>query len=182
MSTVDTSLAALSGIAGVASLFAAWRERWPRRIAVSAGWGLLVLSCVLWVRAAGAEFGLVYAPLGIALCGWLAVGLTAEPRRGAPERAPAYAALGRPDRRSLARHVLLFVYVVPLAGLASILASVTLAHRLPWEPANALVAGILMMPLLWGLAAYWIVAASRPLRPALALAACAALCAAYVYG
>ena len=179
------SLAVLCNAAGVGSLYASWRQYWPRRLALPAGWLLLGLSSIFWLRAAGAEFGTVYALLCTGCCAWLAVALNYETRRRWPRQArPRLQQVlpVLPDSHGLWRHLALFLGVVPLAGYATILLSVTLAHLLPWADADALVAGILLMPVLWGLASFWLCADSQPLRPALTLVACALLCSMYVYG
>lgn len=175
-------LALASGVAGMLCLYGSWRGWWRRPLALSCGWALLILSSWLWMAGQGVEFGIVYASLAISILAWLAVAANYEVRRRhktAPQRVEA---LVLPQGRSLWRHLLLFVGVVPLAGSAAILGSVMLAHMTGWQPVNAMVSGILLMPVLWGLGAWWVCADARLQRPLLALLLCTLLPAFYIYG
>ncbi|HHX83532.1 MAG TPA: hypothetical protein GX696_11205 [Pseudomonadaceae bacterium] len=175
-------LALASGAAGVLSLYGSWRGWWQRPLALSCGWALLLLSCWLWMASKGVELGIVYALLAISILAWLAVAANYETRRHHKTPPQRVEALVLPQGRSLGRHLLLFVGVVPLAGSAAILGSVMLVHMTGWQPVNAMVSGILLMPVLWGLGAWWVCADSRSQRPLLALLLCTLLPAFYIYG
>lgn len=179
---INLFLAALCSLCGVGGLYASWRGYWPRRLTVPGAWCLLVLSCVFWVRGLGAEFGSFYALISISLCAWLAVAFNYETRRLRPEKPRGPSRKVLPDSHSLTHNVMLFLFAVPLAGAAAILFSVWLVRLLPWADVNAMVLGIVLMPVFWGVASYWVCAAARPLRPALALTSCVLLCGTFIYG
>ncbi len=174
-------LAILLTTAGIAIIHGVWRRRLsPRRGVLAAGWLLLVLSATLWIYADGAEFGLVRALVFISLAAWAAVWINRRvrpPRRGEREQALAAPKPGR----GLVRNTALFVLGVPVAGAASALASVLLGHWLSVEPANRAAVAIVLLPLLWGCALYWVCADSKLSRPALGLVAGGVFSALFLY-
>lgn len=156
-------------------LYSAWR-----RLALSGGWVvtlswlLIAASLWAWSRAWGVEFGVSFALIAVSLLGGLLVLFNFEVRerklgRAAPTQAIAV------DPRSWGRHLFLFFVVVPLAGAASIFSTVLLCDLLPWHPTDKMVLAVLLVPVVWGLAAYWACADTRPARPTAALLLAAAL-------
>ncbi|MFV8783251.1 hypothetical protein ACNKU7_12590 [Microbulbifer sp. SA54] len=163
-------LASLLTSAGVLCLYGSWRNWSPLRPwGTPAGWGLLLASGFAWaLSAASIELGVCYALLALTAVAWLFVGINRERR---PERAQTVAAatVALPRLPAVAKQLLLLVAVVPLAGAAAMYASTALAAFLPWQQGNALVFAMLLAPVLWGCAAYWQCADSRPLRPAVTM-------------
>ncbi|MFC7335069.1 hypothetical protein [Rhodocista pekingensis] len=162
--------------AGVGLLYLCWRRR-PARAGwlVAAGWLLLAVSLLPWVRAAGAEFGTAYALLALTGAGWAGVLAAAElrrPRRQAAVAGGAEAAETGPGR-GVRRHLLLFVLAVPAAAAAAAVATVGLSRLLPWTVVDRMALSALLMPVVWGCAAYWVTADPRPLRPVLGMVAAA---------
>lgn len=179
---VDIFLAAFCDISGIGILYASWRGYWSRQFFVPMAWLLLGLSCVFWIRAVGAEFGIAYTFLTIAICAWFVVGFNFKIRSRQLEKPRVQALNLLPSNQAIVKNLLLFVLVVPLAGTSSIFLSVVLVHMLPLQDVNALVTGIVIMPVIWGLASYWACADTKPLRPGLALVFCGLFCALYIYG
>jgi len=165
-------LASLLSGAGLLGLYGSWRN-WNgfSRWGTPAGWGLLVVSAVVWARsAASVELGIGYALLALTAWGWLFVGHNRElrPLRNQPGTSglPA-ASVALPALPTLMKQLLLLVAAVPLAGAAALYFSTALVTFLPWQQGNALTLAMLLAPVLWGCLAYWQCADSRPLRPAL---------------
>lgn len=169
------------GATGVAGLYSSWR-RLPLSgpWVVSACWLLVLASLWAWSAGAGAEFGISFGLIGLSLLGWVAVLYNFELRERKGLRPTTTRAVSI-DARSWGRHGLLFLLAVPLAGAASILCTIWLCSLLPWHPTDKMVLAVLLVPVVWGLAAYWACADRRPLRPAGALAAAAALPALIIY-
>ena len=161
--------ALVAGI-GVLSLFAAWK-RWaantmPFKLV---GLGLLGASGWLFARAYGGEFGGVYFPLCVALLAWLLVCWQADPptaKRKTPRRRDRFP---RPSAPALSRQLARFVMVVPMTGAAIIPAAVWSSRWLPWQTADRLALVMVLAPALWGVAMFWALADSKPMRPAAAM-------------
>jgi hypothetical protein len=175
-------------VVGVSCLYGSWKKRiaggwWP----VMAGWILLALSISLWSRASGAEFGTTVAILAPALVAWVLACFNLElrqrrrNRRAKPNADDAPAPNAPVDPRSLTRHLLLFLVTVPLSGAAAIFASVALSTLLPWSDLSEMVLAMILLPILWGCAAYWATADAKPLRPTLAILAAGSAAAAFLY-
>ncbi|HKE93928.1 MAG TPA: hypothetical protein VKB34_06460, partial [Povalibacter sp.] len=83
--------------------------------------------------------------------------------------------------RSLLRHAGLLLVSVPLSAVAAALVSIAVAKWTPWTDLGEMVLAMILMPILWGCAAYWAIADSKMLRPAVSIAASALLSAALLY-
>lgn len=169
----------LSG-AGLLGLFGSWRN-WNRfrRLGTLLGWVLLFLAGVIWARsAASAELGISYALLALTAWAWIFVGYNRQLRPVRDTVLPV-ASVSLPALSAILKQLLLLVAAVPLAGAAAMVFSTAVATLLPLNQGNALVLAMLLAPLLWGCAAYWQCADSKPMRPAIThlilLAASAAL-------
>lgn len=178
---ISAAGATLLAATGIGCLYAAWRKslsgaRWP----VALGWLLLLLSGGLWIRASGVEFGVNYALLTIPLFAWLTVGINLEVRQGR-QRDQRAGQLIIPEGHTISRNVVLFVLAIPVAAVTSTFISIAAVQLLPWGSVDALVLAVLMAPVLWGIAMYWVCADPRPARPALCLILGGALCAALLY-
>lgn len=170
--TLFITFALLLAVAGLACLFSSWR-----RLAIAKGrpvtfigWLLLLLAVPFWRLALGLEFGLSYALLCSALLAWLTVFINYELRQGR-QREIASVTLQLPNGAALERHLLLFLLAVPLAGLASAFSTTAVMLLLPVQTGNALVATLLLLPIVWGAAACWVCADPKLQRPTLTLLA-----------
>jgi hypothetical protein len=170
---------ALGGV-GIFVLYASWRKFLRGRFAVPVGWSCLALSFLPWALASNVEFASVYGFLALGLGAWLAVAVNYEIRRRHDKPQPAAQAITL-DTHSVLQNIGLFCSAVFLAGVAALLLSVTVARLLPWSAVNALVLGVLLLPIFWGLGSYWACADDKPLRPVFALAVGSALCAAWLF-
>ncbi|MBI1181802.1 MAG: hypothetical protein GC201_14730 [Alphaproteobacteria bacterium] len=175
--TASEPVAVLAAVAlvaaGIACLHRSWRAPARRAGQVAAGWGLLAASVVFWVRAGGVEFGPAYGCLAAGLLALGAAATSAAPdKAGRRARRPA----GRLvlSLRPVPRHLLLFALAVPVAGVAAALASAAAVLALPWSGVNRMAAAVLLMPVLWGAAAYWVVADPGRYRPVAGLIAAGA--------
>lgn len=178
---LNVAIALAVALAGLGCLFGAWRRRIPARFRpVLVGWMLLALSGWFWVAGTGAEFGVSLVLIATSLVAWIYV-VANRQRRERRTRADTSAPKPVAERRRLADHAILLLLVVPLAAVASALVSVALSLALPVSEIDAMVTVLIVMPVLWGCAAYWAVADSRVLRPAAAMVLSAAVSAAVIY-
>jgi hypothetical protein len=173
-------------VAGVACLFGSWNGATTRKAWINGlGWMLLTISVIAWSIASGAEFGTTLALSVPGVIAWIFALQSAELReqrvRTRKPLVKAEPAAKITDARSWLRHFWFFVLTVPLSGAASALVSVALCQWLPWSDTNEMVLAIFLMPLLWGCAAYWIVADPKLSRPTMTLIAAGAIGAALLF-
>lgn len=166
---ISTIAAFALGIAGVGCLYGSWKDRLPAQLRPTLlGWLLLIASGYFAIRASGAEFGTTLIFTAPALVAWLLVAANLELRqakvrkRKVTEKVEVVEIDGS---RTLSRHLLLFVITVPLSAAAAIFFSVALARVLPLSYLSHIAFAILLMPFLWGCAAYWVLADSKLARP-----------------
>ncbi|MGE0625571.1 MAG: hypothetical protein AB7I04_24055 [Pseudomonadales bacterium] len=181
MIAVHIGLAVLAALAGLWLLFAAWRQRHGAvGYRVPLGWSLIVVSGGFWVSGSGAEFGVSLVLLATGAMAWLYVLANLEQR---PPRIRGETNTPKPPAgpRTLRRHALLLLLVVPVAAIAATFVSVALSMALPVSEVDAMVVVLVVMPVLWGCAAFWAVADSRTARPALAMALGTIVSAAVIY-
>jgi len=181
---MESVAAVATALGGLGLIFASWRRWVPVALnaaSAAAGWLVLLLSGWLWIVSTGAEFGVLLAFLVPSLLAWMLV-LVNRQHRQRRDRAEPPALKPNAGERSWVRHLVLFVVVVPLAAVASALVTVALSLLLPWREVDAMVMVLVIMPILWGSAAYWACADSRLVRPAAALLAGSLVSAAVIYG
>lgn len=197
--SIWTIMALVVTALGLTLLYASWRSRWRRDrrlVAVLSGWLLLVviaMSC--WVKAAGVEFGVsvsLMVPTCIVLllltCEWRRTGGARAggqktQRKDPPiQRAAARMPVGTPgptgavDSGALLRwlgNFGRFILVVPVSALNAMLISAALSLILPFGTINDMLAAVFVVPVLWGVMAYWLLADPRGLRPIAATLAAA---------
>jgi hypothetical protein len=175
---LDLILAVTSGIIGIGLLYASWTRRLrPRPPVIVAGWAVVAVSALFWVRFGGVEFGISWATVAVATIAWGFVAVGREHRRPEERRHQARAAGRRPGRRAVGRTVARILVVVPLTGIASILVGMALIARLPGEAGNRYVLVLLGAPLVWGALAVWTGTTSRVLSAATVLTIVSAACA-----
>lgn len=177
-------LAALMTLAGAGLLYAAWLGRmWNGAVAVAGGWLILLMALAPWVQALGVEFGVVVGLLAPSLAAWVWVTWQGR-QRGEPARSDQRPwQTGRwPGAGAAGRQVVRFMVVVPAAGLAATWITITMGSLLPWSEMSRLAAIVILMPVVWGLLAAWLVSATRWQRPVLFTAAAGAASALALYG
>lgn len=161
----------LSSALGVYILHRAWTRQIAkfRGAAICGAWLFVGFAIYLWSLAHGAEFGVCYALIALALQSWTLITFTRDKRRKSirePNLKTRPLALTN-GFRALPAQALLFISAVPLAGVSAMLFTVVTTMLLPWDKVNLIALGIYAMPVVWGAAAYWAIADSNRWRPAL---------------
>ena len=167
--------------AGIGCLYASWKKlHGSRGWLVPAGWFILLVATAFWIMASGAEFGISFSLLVIPLIAWGVMLVKADIR---PQRSQEWEAgqASLPGVKTLLRHGGLFVASVLLAGAAATLTSVALVVMLPWTTVNAMVTAVILVPVLWGLASYWVCADTKTFRPVLWLVIASGISALFIY-
>jgi hypothetical protein len=178
---VYASAAILSGVGGAALLYASWRGRLqPKRLAVTGGWLLIAVSVGFWIRAVGAEFGIAIAAMQLSIVAWTLVMANRHIRRSIGRRQEP-SGLDLPRFQSVVHHSGRFLLAVPLAAGSGTLLVLAAVALLPWSEVDRLALAVLLVPLIWGVLAYWACLERRLARPALGLLAGGALGALVLY-
>lgn len=175
----------LSSALGIYLLYRAWQGQIHkfRGAAICGAWLFVALSIYLWSQAHGAEFGVCYSLIVVALQSWGLISFTRDKRRkggNQPYFAAQSLAIGS-AARALPVQALLFISAVPLAGLCAMLFTVVSTMLLPWDKVNLMALGIYTMPVVWGGAAYWALADSKRWRPALTFVLVSVVAALIIY-
>jgi hypothetical protein len=158
---------------GVGVLRLAWRHPVVRPW-LWAGWMLLAAGLFGWGMVAGADMALALGFLAPSLAGYALLAASARVRRGRTKKPPRAevelpAANGPPWRAWLR-----FLFAGPLAALAAVGVGTAVALRTPWDEADRLVAGGMLLPALWSLGMIWATSDARLARIGLGLAAVSA--------
>ena len=153
---------------GLAALFAAWRLKRRTPLLTWAGWVLIGAGAAAWSRAQGAEFGISFTLITLALAAW-AVTIGNQDSRRQKVKPQIRTPLQWANARQVGLQLWRVFTVVLLSGLVSVALLVALAKLLPLSTVNAMVLAALVSPVVWGAAAYWLLADPRPLRPPVSL-------------
>ena len=122
-----TVMAGASGLTGVVLLYSSWAKILSARLRLfMVGWLLIAVSSVLWIEAAGVEYGSVYFIAALPLGAWLVVGYRAKVR-STIDVVPARQSISLPSSRTVGRHVGLLLLVLPVAGFLSAVLSLFIA-------------------------------------------------------
>ncbi|MBK5911392.1 hypothetical protein CCR85_07780 [Rhodothalassium salexigens] len=187
MTGAMAALTALAGsaalLAGLGLLYAAWarpaRGRWP----VLAGWMAALVGAVLWGLADGGDRGVavgvvMFVALALAVLLWRRRrGPVAAVRAGSAGRAAPTAPTGA-GPAGLGRRIGVGLLVGPGAGLAAVALVLALFGALDRAGAHvtaAIVAGYVVLPLLWAGLAVWALMAPGLARKAAVVAGPGAL-------
>lgn len=176
----------LSSALGIAILYLGWQRkiRHFHGAILCAAWLLVALSIYLWSLAHGAEFGVCYAFITLALQSWGLIATTRDKRLKTSRKIQLPLqplALSKQGLQALPKHLWILISAVPLAGVSAMLLTVVSTALLPWQKVNMVALGIYTMPLVWGAAAYWACADSKPWRPAITFVLVGALAALIIY-
>lgn len=169
---------------GLSLLFVSWRS-----ISTMKGWFILlawltiIAAAYTWTLPGSVEFGICYAMIAISLQAWSLVvfgqsGAQPEKRLVVPVKPIEWPAVFR----SIPRQFVTFCIAVPLAGLAAVQSTVVATLWLPWNTVNVMALGIYLMPVVWGVYAYWACMARARWLPALVLSLVVAGCSFLIYG
>jgi Na+/melibiose symporter-like transporter len=184
---VDLLIALVTTGAAVTLIYLSWRHaRGWSRVAAVAGWLLVCVAAIWWVRFRGPEHGLAYAAIALTFGAWAVVALAGRetPRSARPgerQRRLPRAAGAMAGRAAIARTLGRVFVAFPLAGAASLLASVLIAAGLPWGTVNRYVFAIMVAPIIWGVLAMWAGMTERLPRTAILLTGASAACAALLF-
>jgi hypothetical protein len=179
---MNFAIALVTTIAAVTLIYLSWRH--TRGWAALAGWLLIPVAAIWWMRFRGPEHGLALAAIALTFGAWAVVALAGRetPRPGERERRRQSRIAGAIAGRATIARTLGRVFVAfPLAGAASLLASVVIAAGLPWDTVNRYVFAIMVAPIIWGLLAMWGGCTERLPRTALVLTGASAVCAALLF-
>lgn len=155
---------------GVSALYFRWRGKGPLLLTPLA-WLLQALAIVCWSSVYGAEFGTVYGLAGIAMFAWLTV-LSRSPDLAGSAKWQVKPDLGwhfsiPAFLKSLPKQVYLFLLVVPLSGICATFATVAITGLFPFELVNLLAFNAYVIPIVWGVFAYWAGAQENLVKPLL---------------
>ena len=152
------------------------------RLMAFAGWLLVCVAATWWIRFRGPEHGLAYAAIALTFAAWTIVALAGrETPRPGERRRQARVKSAIAGRASIARTLGRTFVAFPLAGAASLLASVLIAAGLPWGTVNRYVFAIMIAPIIWGVLAMWAGMTETLARTALVLAGASAACAVLLF-
>ncbi|WP_162928240.1 hypothetical protein [Sphingopyxis terrae] len=158
------------GAAGMVAAVLQLRRAWglPRRSAMQngIGWTLMLAGAALalagdgaWGLAVASLFGMASAAMLLAHAGWTA---PASKARASDRKAHMLPQPGEP--LALGRRLLTFLLTVPLACAAALLASLgarAAAGMAGWSDADGNAMALLLLPLLWGILAFWLLMLPR---------------------
>jgi hypothetical protein len=180
---VNFLIALVTTSAAVTLIYLSWRHaRGWSRLAALAGWLLAGVAAIWWVRFRGPEHGLAIAAIALTFGAWAIVALMGrETPRPGDRRRQARIAGAIAGRGAIARTLGRVFVAFPLAGAASLLASVLIAADLPWDTVNRYVFAIMVAPIIWGMLAMWAGMTERLPRLALVLTGASAACAGLLF-
>ena len=186
---MNLPIALVTTAAAVILIYLSWRYRYTRargwsRFAAPIGWLLVPVAALWWIRFGGPEHGLAYAAIALTFGAWAVVALAGRetPRPGERARSRQARIAGAIAGKAAIARTLGRVFVAfPLAGAASLLASVLIAAGLPWDTVNRYVFAIMIAPIIWGMLAMWVGMTERLPRTALVLTGASAGCAALLF-
>lgn len=157
-------------LGGVALLRWAWLAKRPANLPfIVAGW--LTIAAAFWTfsHAFGAEVGIAYSLIVLALAAYLIIFLGREVRspKAQKVRELALEPEGRPTNwsRAVAKALLSIV----LAGVAAIGIGVAFAVAMPIPTHDRIVIGGVLVPVLWGAGMAWTLSDAKLLRAAMML-------------
>lgn len=148
-------------VAAVLQLRRAWSL--PRRSALQNGmaWALMLAGTILalagngaWGLAIASLCGMAAAALLLAYAGW-----TAPPSKARASDRKVHMLPEKGDPRHIGRRLLTFLITVPLAFAASLLVALgarALTYLAGWSDADGNAMTLLLLPLLWGILAFWL--------------------------
>lgn len=151
--------------AGIILLHRSWSRRPQRsRVAVATGWMLFAVAAAWWIAAEGWEFGTIYAITVPSLAAGGLLWVVAD-RRPGRVRVTHRKPVARPSWSAVRANLLTFLLAVPFGVLASTLVTSAMGLLLPFGELDQLAFIVCIMPVVWGLVAFWLIMDTRRLRP-----------------
>ncbi len=158
------------GTAAIVAAVLQLRRAWdlPRRSARQNGiaWALMFAGAAFaltgdgaWGLAVASLAGMATASLVLAYAGW-----TAPASKARASDRKAHMLPEKREPRHIGRRLLTFAITVPLAFAASLLAALgarAVAGLAGWSDANGNAMSLLLLPLLWGILAFWLLMLPR---------------------
>ena len=149
----------------IALLYSAWRDWFgPGFWLKLGGWGLLVVSSILWINAVGWELGITYFFITMPVIAWLAISLNVEVRQRKPSKF-YFQQVALPSSHLVKRNALIFVVSLPVAGCASALIVLSLGTYIPSSAFTKMAIQVLGVPTLWGMCMFWCCVDPKLVRP-----------------
>lgn len=154
-------IGAAATVAAVLQLRRAWSL--PRRSAMQNGiaWAMMFAGAALalagdgaWGLAVASLFGMAAAAVLLAHAGW-----TAPKGRGRASDRKAHMLPEKGEPLAMGHRLLTFLLTVPLAFVAALLTALgvrALAGMAGWSDADGNAMTLLLVPLLWGILAFWL--------------------------
>lgn len=162
--------------AGLVLLRVVWARHIDKRFfGVLVGWLLIAASVAVYAWTLGPEDGTALALAGLSVLAYLVIGTGAERRTTgrSAERSISLEPEERPTNWSRAIAKALLAMVV--AGVAAIGIGVAFAVAMPTSPADRIVIGGVLVPMLWGAGMAWTLSDAKLLRATFLLATVSAL-------
>lgn len=155
---LESFLALVVSALAAIGLYFGWRHKSP--VYALLGWLSVVGSVYVWYLALNLEFGVTIALLLPALTVWLGIASQATRQRQLVKRVkPAHQWKIAPGQ--IARNTGHILYVLPGQMFICAIIMIAVVYQLPMSEPKQLATGALMMPVLWGILAYWYVLSSR---------------------
>ncbi|MFS1701416.1 hypothetical protein [Alteromonas sp. AMM-1] len=169
---------ALSALACYA-IYIGWatqKKRWAY-----AGWAGIAVSIVAWCNALGTEFGITVGLCLPAIMVWLGIGRHAKAEKTKPDAdKPPHQWQWQGKAIALTSWHILYVLIVQMVTFSLIV--VALVYQLPISEPKQMATGVIILPLVWGVLAYWYVMSEHKLRHILFSVVLAAVAALYLFG
>lgn len=168
MSPISIGYIALGNICtlmGTGILYFSWKLKPQLKETFTiAGWCLLVTAMLFWIELTGWEFGTIYAFTLPSLAALIYVVFNTE-INGSKSQEASFQSISLPARRQLVGFIVRLFLILPFALAASVFVSYGLSIVLVASELNQLVLAICILPVIWGLFAYWLLADTRIVRP-----------------
>lgn len=169
-------LGIFSTLLGLGLIYLAWKSRVQLQDTFTfVGWLLLVFTTAIWITLSGWEFGLIYGLTIPSLLALVIVAFNLESRRTANSNL-SRVSIGLPTTRSVLKATSDFLLAVPFALVASVIVSYSLGVFLVEIEVNQMVLAICLLPFIWGVFAWWLLADISRLRPMFSLLGITVLC------
>ena len=147
-------------IASMAAVYESWHRQ--KSIVFYVGLFIWLMSAIAWSYAVGWEFGVLYALCLPGIIVWPFIGKH-QTTLPVPKNVPQPKSLHFSLQSSLQNLGHGFVVLVLLL-VTSVVLSLALSTLLPFDTAGKLALSVVLLPILWGLAAYHYLAVSSKVR------------------
>ncbi|MAJ70142.1 MAG: hypothetical protein CBB67_001090 [Alteromonadaceae bacterium TMED7] len=155
---LESFLALVGSTVAAGGIYLSWRN--SSAVYAWLGWLAAAGSVYCWYLVLGVEYGLTIGLCLPALTVWAAIAVEANPQRQSTARIkPAHQ--WRLAPRQIALQTGHILYVLPGQLFICALIMIAVVYQLPVSEPKQMAIGVLVMPVLWGLLAYWYGLSSR---------------------